>query len=62
MSFIGHPVTGDWLYDAPSPLIGRQALHAASLTFPHPVTGETMCIRAPLPDDIEELIKAISNK
>ena len=37
----------------------RQALHAASLGFVHPVTGETVRVEAPLPDDMAELMAAL---
>lgn len=37
----------------------RQALHAASLGFEHPVTGENLHFEAPLPDDMEALIYAL---
>ena len=57
MSYIGHPVLGDDLYDETSPLIGRQALHAAHLEFRHPVTGELITADAPIPEDMERLIK-----
>lgn len=33
--------------------IGRQALHARVLAFPHPTTGETLRFEAPLPEDFE---------
>ncbi len=33
------------------PLIGRLALHAASVAFTHPATGEPVSIEAPLPPD-----------
>lgn len=59
LSSLGHPVTGDWLYGASSPLIDRQVLHAASLTFPHPLTGQTFTVSAPLPEDIQRLLLAI---
>ncbi len=36
-------------------LIGRQALHAYKLSFPHPMTGEHMEFFAPLPEDMEQL-------
>lgn len=54
---IGHPIVGDDLYGESSELIARQALHAYSLSFPHPVTGERMRIKAPLPKDMSELIE-----
>jgi 23S rRNA pseudouridine1911/1915/1917 synthase len=33
----------------------RQALHAAEITFVHPVTLATMTLKAPLPKDMQEL-------
>ena len=39
------------------PLIGRLALHAASLTFPHPVTQAQITIAAPWPKDLAIAIK-----
>ena len=49
---LGHPVAGDRLYggdgvDAPRPL-----LHAWGMAFPHPKTGETLSLTAPIPDDL----------
>lgn len=35
------------------PMMGRLALHAASLAFRHPGTGAAVTIRAPLPHDFE---------
>lgn len=56
MAHIGHTLLGDWLYGHRSPLIGRPALHAAELTFPHPITGETVSLAAPLPADMQAVI------
>ncbi len=62
---IGHALLGDPLYgQAPKSLrsllsrlgFARQALHAAELGFRHPVTGETVQRKAPLPADMTELI------
>ena len=36
--------------------ISRQALHCASLTFTHPITGETLTINAKLPEDMQQLL------
>lgn len=55
-SFLGHPIVGDTLYGAFSEEIDRQALHAYSLGFTHPVSGEKMKIKAPLPKDMEQLL------
>lgn len=57
MSHIGHPVLGDWLYGGDNVLlIGRQALHAAKLSFIHPVTGTRLQLKAPLPEDMRQAI------
>jgi 23S rRNA pseudouridine1911/1915/1917 synthase len=37
----------------------RQALHAASLGFVHPVTNVHMSFRSPLPVDMQELFTAL---
>ena len=51
-AFIGHPILGDTLYGKESNLINRQALHAYKFQFIHPITKETVCFTAPLPDDM----------
>lgn len=70
MSHINHPVVGDPLYggrmrfpkdaseDFRTKLIDfkRQALHAARLSFSHPVSEEYLTFEAPLPQDFAELI------
>ena len=38
----------------------RQALHAKKLTIVHPVSGETMSWKAPLPDDMLTLLNVLS--
>jgi 23S rRNA pseudouridine1911/1915/1917 synthase len=40
----------------------RQALHAATLGFVHPVTGEDMAFEAPLPADMTALIAALTGR
>lgn len=50
---IGHPVVGDATYGRRDPLgIGRQFLHSARLELSHPMTGETLDVRSPLPADL----------
>ena len=39
----------------------RQALHAATLGFIHPVTGEEMEFESPLPPDMAELVAALQS-
>jgi 23S rRNA pseudouridine1911/1915/1917 synthase len=65
LASIGHALLGDPVYGhdpkALRPLLkelhfARQALHAASLGFVHPVTGERLGFTAELPADMAELI------
>ena len=53
MAAIGHPVVGDKQYGATMRYgLERQFLHAARLAFAHPVTGEQLDVRSPLPEDL----------
>ena len=55
MAYAGFPLVGDWLYGTRSDRIDRPALHAAELSFTHPVTGEKITLSAPLPEDMRLL-------
>ena len=58
MAAIGHPLTGDWLYGTEDrALIARPALHSYHLRMLHPVTGAVIDATAPLPEDIQRLLK-----
>lgn len=58
MAAIGHPLTGDWLYGTEDrALIARPALHSYHLRMTHPLTGTTIDVTAPLPEDIQRLLK-----
>jgi RluA family pseudouridine synthase len=39
------------------PLLSRTALHAEELSFPHPVTGETVTIKSEWPKDLKVALK-----
>lgn len=56
LSYIGRPLTGDWLYGERSADIDRPALHSCFLRLKHPLTGETLAFTAPLPEDMEGLL------
>lgn len=56
MAYLGHPLTGDWLYGTRSDLIDRPALHSHGLVFIHPLTGERIERRSPLPPDMAKLL------
>lgn len=70
-----HPIVGDKLYgrhlnfnlnmctaEARQALttFGRQALHAYSLEFVHPITMEMMALQAPMPDDMQHLLQFLT--
>ena len=58
----GHPVVGDDRYGTVSrrgATLGRLALHAARLSFRHPVSGETMHFASPLPADFEAYLSRL---
>ena len=62
LAHIGHPLLGDQIY-APklkTPVrIPRLMLHAYSLAFTHPTTGERMRFCAPLPAAFEETLQKL---
>lgn len=55
MESIGHSLTGDLLYGGSASFLNRQALHAAKICVTHPITGESIHIIAPFPDDLLKL-------
>ena len=56
LAAIGHGIIGDALYGLARDAIRRQALHARSIAFDHPATGERIHCEAPLPADLERLL------
>ena len=46
---VGHPIAGDKKYGAHTNPLGRVALHAGTITFVHPVSGELLSFETPLP-------------
>ncbi|MFQ6041513.1 MAG: RluA family pseudouridine synthase [Candidatus Poribacteria bacterium] len=76
-SHIGHPIVGDQVYgggrkrainEAHSPKLkrimaqlNRQALHAHILGFLHPATEEYMEFIAPIPEDIQAVLDALTS-
>lgn len=56
LAYKGHPLWGDDLYGGSVRLIDRQALHAAEMSFTHPLTGEAVALASPLPADIMTLL------
>lgn len=77
MAYVGHGLIGDPVYggrrklpksalpEAAMAAIGtfpRQALHAATLGFIHPVSGEKLSFEAGLPEDFKVLIDAVNTQ
>ncbi|MCI0466771.1 MAG: RluA family pseudouridine synthase [Beijerinckiaceae bacterium] len=75
LAHLGHPLLGDPVYASgfkskiarlPQAAqfflksLSRQALHAAVLGFLHPLTGEELCFRSALPQDLQELRAALA--
>lgn len=52
MSYIGHPLPGDFLYCPGDHSMERQPLHSWKLRFTHPITGQLMEFEQPLPEDM----------
>ena len=67
MSAIGHPLLGDTVYGGGGTrfekeharLLQGQALHAHKLTFLHPRTAKEVSFEAPLPPEMEELLRIL---
>lgn len=62
MAHIGHPLLGDQLYGARRVMgcgIARQALHARSLAFRHPVTQVNLEFESPVSEDIQALVSRL---
>lgn len=53
---IGHPLLGDSLYGGDCTLINRQALHCKTIYFTHPITGESISVDSPFPNDFKGLV------
>jgi 23S rRNA pseudouridine1911/1915/1917 synthase len=53
LATIDLPVSGDRVYGVRDLDLERQFLHAARLAFPHPITGEPVEAKSPLPTDLE---------
>ena len=74
MAYVEHPLIADPMYggkirfpkkaeEALKDVLkgfNRQALHAKKLTLMHPISGEEMSWKAPLPKDLDDLLKALA--
>lgn len=62
--FLGHPVVGDKTYGYAKCRfnLDGQLLHAQTLTFTHPTTGQEMSFSAPIPTYFEKVLTTLRNK
>ena len=62
--FLGHPVVGDKTYGFKNCKfnLSGQLLHAQTISFTHPVSGEQMTFSAPLPSYFDKILQTLSNK
>jgi len=56
LAAVGCPIVGDKKYGAMTDPIRRVALHAASLSFSHPVTKKRMVVKSPMPGELYTLL------
>ena len=61
LTAVGHPLVGDPVYGDRRTTLGltRPFLHAAELSFDHPVTGERMTFTSPLPPDLAAFLATL---
>ena len=61
LASLGHPIVGDSVYGRPKNEfhLNGQCLHARTLTFRHPKTGEKMEIHAPTPPYFQKVVDCL---
>ena len=64
MSEIGYPIVGDMVYsNGKNPFeVKGQMLHAKSLEFKHPTTGEKIYLEAPLPEYFSKVLNLLEKE
>lgn len=62
LASIGHPLAGDAVYGPRKVLteLQGQCLHAVSIRFTHPITGQALTFEAPLPPYFTALLKKLN--
>ena len=59
LAWLGHPLLGDSVYGRRSPLLPRHFLHAHTLAFAQPSTGEPLEFSSSLPEDLVSALEAV---
>jgi 23S rRNA pseudouridine955/2504/2580 synthase len=68
LAHLKHPIAGDDKYgnfplnkELAAQGLKRMFLHAASLSFHHPISGEALRFDAPLPDELQEFLDKLDH-
>jgi len=67
LKYIHHPIFSDFLYAGRKTarrdrkFVARVFLHAAKITITHPTSGKTVSFEAPLPADLSDFLKTLTN-
>ena len=64
LAYLGHPVLGDLVYGPKKPALDThgQCLHARTIGFVHPGTGEELFFSSPLPEYFTAALAALKNR
>lgn len=62
MKYIGYPVHNDPVYTTNKATAFGQFLHAKSLEFEHPVTGEHLYFESPLPEEFKKYLRELEDE
>jgi 23S rRNA pseudouridine955/2504/2580 synthase len=69
LTHLGYPIAGDEKYGdfalnkaLPKAGLKRMFLHAWKMNFPHPISGETLALEAPLPEILLRFMQQISQR
>ncbi|MBQ3055320.1 MAG: RluA family pseudouridine synthase [Oscillospiraceae bacterium] len=60
MAHLGHPIAGDPVYGVKDKSgLKTQCLHSKTITFTHPISGETLCFESDLPAVFADFLKRL---
>ena len=58
MSWLGYPLAGDTMYGTDETVLPRHGLHCGRTAFTHPITGERVTLKSPMPPDMRQVLEA----
>lgn len=64
LSYLGHPIVGDSIYGSSQKVfsLDRIFLHAAEISFVHPITGERLRFSLKLPPELRRVLRWLEEK